>query len=207
MTIIPNAAKISATSSEFNAASFLSDRILGKTATAMLVIVKATSNAGAVAGVGTVDVQPMVNQIDGAGKAVAHGVIYSVPVFRFEAAGNAIILDPQIGDIGLAVFASHDISAVKANKKVSNPGSRRRFDMADALYFGGFLGGVPTQYVRFSASGIAIVSPSAVDITAPTTTIHGSLVVTGNATIGGKDFLAHGHTGVTTGSGTTGPVA
>src|SRR6185312_7579436 len=79
----------------------------------------------------------------------------------------AIILDPQVGDIGIAIFADHDISSVAANKAQANPGSWRRFSMADALYVGGLLNGVPGQYVQFSSAGIELHSPTRITLDAP----------------------------------------
>jgi len=141
----------------FNVMSFIAQQVLAGVATSMLVQVKSvTPGAGLLPGV--VSVQPMVNQIGGDGAPVAHGTIYNIPFFRLQGGKRAIIADPEVGDIGLAVFASRDISVVKSTKKVGNPGSRRRFDMADGLYFGGFLNGTPTDYVQFpTAGGINLV--------------------------------------------------
>ena len=57
------------------------------------------------------------------------------------------LIDPTQGDIGLAIFADRDISSVRANRAQANPGSYRRFDMADGVYIGGILNGMPTQTV------------------------------------------------------------
>ncbi|KAG0922750.1 hypothetical protein G6F31_019785 [Rhizopus arrhizus] len=67
----------------------------------------------------------------------------------------------------MAAFGSRDLSAVKASKQQSNPGSWRTHDMADGLYFGGLLNGTPVQYVQFTAGGINVVSPSKVTVQAP----------------------------------------
>jgi hypothetical protein len=155
-------------SSDYNAIAFIVQAMMNGMATATLVKVKGVTNAGTVTPVGYVDIQPMVNQVDGIGTAVPHGTIYRCPYQRMQGGSNAIILDPQVGDIGVAVFADRDISSATANKAPSNPGSSRRFDMADGLYFGGFLNGVPTQFVQFSPAGIQITSPIAIDMNAPT---------------------------------------
>ncbi|MFZ7173702.1 hypothetical protein ACLSYX_02545 [[Pasteurella] aerogenes] len=44
------------------------------------------------------------------------------------------------------------------NKAPSTPQSLRKFDYADGLYFGGFLNGVPHQYIFFKESGIDVIS-------------------------------------------------
>lgn len=206
---------------DFGAQSFLVRQILSRVNTCTLVKIVAVTNSGGLSPVGFVDVQPLVNQVDGAGNAVPHGVLHHLAYFRLQGGTNAVILDPQVGDMGIAVFADHDISSVAANKAQANPGSWRRFNMADGLYIGGVLNGTPVQYVQFTASGINVVSPSAVTVTAPAitlngpVTVNGSLTATGtvtapdvvgttNVTFGGKSGISHVHSGVQPGSGNTG---
>lgn len=153
--------------SDFNAYAAIFKSLLSRVATATIVQVKKVTNNGGVAKVGFVDIQPMINQVDGDGNAVPHGVIYGCPYQRMQGGANAVILDPVVGDIGIAIFASRDIAAVIANRKPSNPGSHGRFRMSDALYIGGILNGVPTQWVRFSADGIDLTSPTAITMNAP----------------------------------------
>ena len=136
--------------SRLNVVSFIVKQALAGIATAQLVQVKAVVSPT------VVNVQPMVNQVGGDGARVPHGVIFNVPVMRLGGGGNAIIATPAVNDIGLAVFAMRDISSVKANKAVSNPGSNRILDYADALYVGGFLNADPQQFVQFTDDGINI---------------------------------------------------
>jgi hypothetical protein len=116
---------------------------------------------------GLLSVQPMVNQRNGDGTVTPHGAIDGIPYFTLQAGGNAVTMVPEVGDNGLCVFADRDISSVKANKEISNPGSLRQCDWADGLYLGGFLNAAPTQYVDFSAEGIHIHSPTLIKMTAP----------------------------------------
>ncbi|WP_258956167.1 Gp138 family membrane-puncturing spike protein [Achromobacter aegrifaciens] len=146
---------------------FVIGQALARLSTSTVVRVVAVTNAGGLAPVGFVDVQPLVNQLDGAGNAVPHGVLHHLPYFRLQGGTDAVILDPKVGDLGIAVFASRDISAVKASKAQANPGSWRSYDMADGLYVGGLLNGTPVQYVQFTAGGINVVSPSKVTVQAP----------------------------------------
>lgn len=185
-------------------------------ATATLVQVEACTNAGGITKAGTVDVHPLVNQVDGYGNAVPHGTIYGLPYIRIQGGANAVIMDPVAGDIGIAIFASHDISSVKATGAQANPGSRRRFDWADGIYLGGLLNGVPTQYVDFASGGITLLSPTKVTIQAPDIELVGAvhttgamtadstIVAQGNITGAGTSLHTHLHSGVTTGGGNTG---
>jgi len=178
---------------------FVIKSILSRSATATLVLVKSVTNAGEVAPVGFIDVQPMVAQLDGKGQPTPHGIIHNVPYLRLQGGQNAVILDPVVGDIGIAIFGSHDLSSVKSNKAPSNPGSRRRFSMADALYVGGVLNGSPAQYIRFTSGGDVEIKP------ASRVTVLGDLDVTGDVTADGVSLRGHTHGGVQPGGGNTDP--
>lgn len=139
--------------------------IVSRIQTVTLVRVVKTK-AGGLAPVGLVDVQPLVAQVSGGGEITPHGIIYNIPYFRLQGGGNAVIIDPEPGDIGMCGFCSRDISAVKQNKTPSAPQSLRRFDFSDGLYFGGFLNGAPNQYIMFSKGGIKLFSPGDIEMEA-----------------------------------------
>ena len=178
-----------------NRQAFAIQQLLSRMQTATLVRVDAVSNAGELSPVGFVDVTPLVNQVDGNGIPTEHVTIFNIPYFRLQGGANAIILDPQIGDIGVCVFASRDISKVKATKGKANPGSPRMYAYSDGMYLGGMLNGTPTQYVDFSAVGIRIHSPTLVKLDAPSVQIDGGTSVTVNTptfTVNGLTVLNGG---------------
>lgn len=147
-------------STEFNVLEFMISRLMGRMSTATLVKITKVSNTGTVAAVGQVSVQPLVKMQDSQGKVFSHGEVHNLPYFRYQGgSGKAIILDPKVGDIGIAVFGDRDLSSVKTNKKESQPGSFRRFDMADGMFFGCFLGEAPTCYVQFTDDNKIVISP------------------------------------------------
>lgn len=165
---LPTGANTPSTSwGEFNQQAFVVQQMLGKLQTATLVKVLKCTNAGELSPVGFVDVLPLVFQIDAGGKPVPHTTIFNVPYFRLQGGANAIIIDPEPDDVGIAVFASRDISTVKSTKKAANPGSFRQYSFSDALYIGGLLNAVPTQYVEFSTAGIRVHSPTLIKLDAP----------------------------------------
>lgn len=194
---------VTAQGSDFNAQTHLIQAMLANVATATVAMVRAV-RPGGTGGPSFVDVQPMVAQTDGAGNATPHGTVNNLPVFRLQAGGNAVVLDPAVGDIGIVVFASRDISAVKESRAPANPGSARRFDMADGLYVGGVLNGAATQYVQFVAGGgINIKATGPVNIET-----SGAVAITSSGlTHNGKNVGAtHVHGGVQPGgANTTGP--
>jgi hypothetical protein len=144
----------------YNQIRFAIQQALAKMQTATLVQIVSCTNEGGVSPVGFVNVLPLVNQLDSEGNPVPHVTIYNLPYLRIQGGANAIILDPQAGDIGVAVFASRDISKVKATKAQANPGSARQYDFSDGLYLGGMLNEVPTQYLQFSSAGVTLLSPN-----------------------------------------------
>ena len=132
---------------------------LSKVQTATLVKVVACTNEGGVSPFGFVDVLPLVAQVAGDGTAIPHVTLFELPYLRLQGGGNAVILDPQVGDLGIAIFASRDITSVVANQAASSPGSPRQFNFADGLYLGGLLNSAPTQYLQFNDDGITVVTP------------------------------------------------
>jgi hypothetical protein len=192
--------------SDSNSIDFMIAQYMNKVWTSTLVVVKSVTNAGALSPVGYVSVQPLVGMIDIEGKVYDHGEISNAPYFRLQGGTDAIILDPKVGDIGIALFASRDITAVKKAKKPSPPGSDRKHHISDALYIGGVLNGSPTQYVRFSADGIEIVSPTKFTAKAPSIILDGEVTQQGgNASFGANVSIA-GDLGVTGDTNVTGEI-
>lgn len=193
------------------------------------VRVESCTNDGGISPVGFVNVTPLVNQVDALGNPTPHGIINNIPYMRVQGGANAIIMDPKPGDIGICVFASRDISAVKNNKAQSNPGSFRTYDFSDGMYLGGLLNGVPTQYILFGSTGISLVSPTKISMIAPTVeidasteiilngqlsqgngsnggtaTMLGPVTVTHDVTAAGISVSTHVHGGVQSGGSDTG---
>lgn len=148
--------------------------------------------------VGFVTVIPLVQETDTAGVVIPQTPIYNVPYFQHQGGGSAVILDPAVGDIGLAIFAERDITTVKSTQKTGPAATDRNHSSADGLYIGGVLNAVPTQYVQFQpgGGGIKIHSPGAVTVEAgstvhitsgTTTTIDapGGFIVNANMTLNG----------------------
>lgn len=170
------------TADDYATIQFVVQQLMQGMATATLVRVMACTNAGGVVPVGTVDVQLLVDQVTGDGETVPHGTVFKAPYSRYQGGQNAVILDPEPGDIGICVFASRDISAVKSDPNAARnrkpvagapPGSKRVYSLSDALYVGGVLNAVPTQFVQFNADGIRVVSPTLVRVEAPSIDLVG----------------------------------
>lgn len=207
----------------YSSNQFIIQRMLSMVRTSTIVKVLSVSNGGGVSPVGTVDIQPLVAQTDGKGNIVSLPPVYGVPYMRVQGGTDAVILDPKVGDLGIALFGDRDQSAVSSTKGEAAPGSRRKHSLSDAIYIGGILNGTPEQYVQFQDSGITVTSPQKVTIHAPNTEVQGNFKVTGTSELDGavtaKDTVTatgevtgkgvelstHKHTGVQTGGGTSGP--
>lgn len=196
----------------FNELSFVVQMMMAKLNVATLVQVMAVSAGPGLAPVGTVDVLPLVNQVDGSGAAMPHTTIHGLPYLRIQGGANAVICDPQVGDVGFCVFADRDISTVQASGAQGPPGSARRFDLADGLYLGGWCSNLtPENYVLVSDTETQVVfGGTSLTLNGSGATLNGNLQVngaitsTGNVTAGGIDLQGHVHTGVQSGGALTG---
>jgi hypothetical protein len=193
--------------SDWSVHEFQVAQILSRVRTMQIVRVLSITGGG-IAAPPIVSVQVLVNQIDGKGNATEHGPINNVPVFRLQGANGSVVCDPAVNDVGWMAVADRDISAVKSTAgKRSNPGSRRRFDLADGVYMGGLFGGAPTQYVSMTATGIKLSDRSgnaiemkagSIDVTTLAFRVNGA-VVAGFGTGDQVNLQTHNHPTAATG--------
>ena len=206
------------TSSDFNAQVFTIQQEIEKISTAARVkIVRGPYDKngndipkGANVATGFVDVQPLVNQIDGRGKATPHGTVYRLSYHRAQGGSGAFILDPEAGDVGTMVVEERDTSSVRATGKQANPGSRRKYDKADGVYMGRTHTSEPAeQWFTITATGIEIhdkngnsiiMGPAGVFINGALIDRNGDVI-----TKHGTSVDHHVNTGVTPGGSDTGP--
>lgn len=150
---------------EANRMRFLFRRMMAEVRTAIPCQVVAVNSPGGVAPAGTVDLQPLVQQTDGAGNVVDLPVLYNVPYLRWQGGASAIILDPVVGDRGLVCFCDRDVSAVVAAQAKSPQGSNRRFSLSDGFFVGEVLNAAPTQYLQFDpTNGVTLNSPTKITV-------------------------------------------
>lgn len=170
-------------------------------------------NGGGVAPVGSVDVVPLVSQRDINGTGYENPKLNNVPYFRIQGGKNAIVIDPEVGDMGLAVFCQRDISATKESRGESVPPSMRTHAMGDAVYIGGLLNGTPSQYVFFNpgGNGVTVVSPVSVSVNAPSVSVSCdsaavsasadvSIGAGGTVSVNAKNFIVNAATSITGGA-------
>lgn len=183
--------KSSTTNSTLNALDYIIEMSLhGKLNTALPVVVTGVHAAGPSGPAGYVDVKPLVTQTDGNNNAIAPAVIYHIPFFRLQAGAAAIVLEPVVGDIGLAVFAQRDCSVLSAgNTEPVQPGSFRSFDQSDGFYVGGFLNLAPQTYIELRQDNEIHINAARV-------------VVSGDVVASGISLAHHKHPGDS--GGTTG---
>lgn len=217
-------------SSEVNALCFMIETLIKNTvSTAIPVRVDKIERPGNEAGAAYLSATPLICQRDAEGNALPSVSIPKLRWFRYQHGTAAIICDPKPGDIGLAIFAQQDVSALNGGTEPVQPGSFRCFDMSDGFYIGGFWGQQPTTFIRIEDTGdITIDAPSStlhhspqitvicntatihatesVNITAPNTNVNGQLNVTGLITgqggmtvSGGNGAVVYGNVSVANG--------
>lgn len=156
-------------------------QMMGRQYTATLVKLDAV-RAGGTGPVGFVDATDLIQQLDADNNGIPNVTMHNLPYFRLQGGHNAIVIDPVVGDIGLAIFARKDITAVKRDRVEGKPPSRRQFDPSDGLYIGGLLNGAPTQWLRFLDSGVHIKATSEVTIDATHLQVNCPITSTGDIT-------------------------
>lgn len=155
---------------------------------------------------------PVVCNVDASGNTVQESNIYCVKYFQWQFGGNLIEALPEVGDVGFIVVSKRDISKIKAGIV----DSRRKFNLADSIYIGGLYGfnKIPTQYIKFNTNGIEVVSPTALNVSAPVVNVEATtsatvstgeavITATGNVAISGSNVAITGST-VSVGSGSGG---
>jgi hypothetical protein len=204
--------KLNSGASEYNAISFLVEQaIKGLVNTAIPVRVDSCTKPGVGGSAGYVSATPLVQQRGADGKALDTVSLPQLPYIRLSASTAAVVIDPQPGDVGFAVFAQQDISNLKAGS--SDPvqaGSFRTFDMSDGVFIPAILGVAPTTYVHLDPEKgeITLKAPTKITIEAhqielkgpvkmggagssDTITLDGNVSTNGNITAAGNVNAGH----------------
>jgi hypothetical protein len=175
-------------------------------------------------------VSGQVRQQDGSTQTVSLPVLTDVPVVFPRGGGCTLTFPVAAGDECLIVFASRSIDAWSQSGGVQKPVDARRHDLSDAFVILGpqsqahKISGISTSktqlrsndgstFVELDPAGqiVNVTAPGGMTITTPTLHITGNVNVDKTVTAttdvvgGGKSLKSHVHTGVTSGSGTSGP--
>lgn len=178
---------------EWSARQFQINQTLSRIRTMVMVeVMGITGGAGAIAKPGTVNVRPLVKIVDGNNNVSSHGTIMNIPVHRYGSGNGAVICDPVVGDKGWMAVADRDSSVVVKTGAEAQPGSRRKFDMADGVYMGSILSDVPEQYITFTADGMKMADKNGNTITTGATGMNQT------DTNGNQIQMAAGHVNIVT---------
>lgn len=185
--------KLNSGASEYNALSFMMEQMIkGLVNTAIPVRVDSCTKPGVGGAAGYVSATPLVKQRGADGKSLDPVSLPQLPFFRLQAGTAAVVLDPQPGDIGLAICSQQDSSNVQAG--TSGPvqaGSFRCFDISDSFYVGGFMNQTPETYVHLDPEKgeATIKAPTKITIEAPTIELKGALQMGNTAGSGTGDTI------------------
>ena len=202
--------RLNSGASEFNAISFMVENMIkGMVNTAIPVRVDSCTKPGPGGAAGYVSATPLVMQRGADGKSLQPVSLPQLPFYRVQAGTAAVVLDPQPGDVGLAVFSQQDASNIEAGK--TDPvqaGSFRAFDMSDGFFVSCHYGKTPTVYVELEQDkGITLKTPSneitidkdggnvtvkaqaKITLEAPTIELKGALMMGNSAGSGSSDTM------------------
>ena len=220
-----------ASSNPLNSMEFFIRSLISQVvSTSLPVVVTAVERKGEDAGAGYVTVKPLLQPRNNSGDGLEVTTIPKLPYFRLQHGKAAIICDPKVGDIGLAVVAKQDISNINGSTTPKVPATYRKFDPSDSFYIGGFWGKAPEVFIHLEDEGtIKIKAPTKISMEAPECEVNASTSFTVNSSqinlngpisgggSGGADatftgdvnakgisLTSHTHTGVQSGNSSTG---
>lgn len=220
-----------ASSNPLNSMEFFIRSLISQVvSTSFPVVVTAVERKGEDAGAGYVTVKPLLQPRNNSGDGLEVTTIPKLPYFRLQHGTAAIICDPKVGDIGLAVVAKHDISNINGSTTPKVPATYRKFDPSDSFYIGGFWGKAPEVFIHLEDEGtIKIKTPTKITMEAPECEVNASASFTVNSaqinlngpiSVGGSggadatftgdvnakgiSLTSHTHTGVQSGNSSTG---
>ncbi len=206
-----------AANSDYNTLHFMIDRMIHDINIAEVVKVLKVDGCGPGATAGFVDVLPLVCRLDNWDRTHRPATIFHIPYSRIQGGSAALIIDPQPGDIGIAVFSKMDCSIVTnypemAKKDPVQPGSFRTFNKADGFYIGGFRNQAPETWLELTQTGnivlhalenltiettkCVIQAKESVVVDSPKTLFTGDVGVVGNLyTLGDMNSLGNVQSG------------
>lgn len=220
-----------ASSNPLNSMEFFIRSLISQVvSTSLPVVVTAVESKGEEAGAGYVTVKPLLQPRNNSGDGLEVTTIPKLPYFRLQHGKAAIICDPKVGDIGLAVVAKHDISNINGSTTPKVPATYRKFDPSDSFYIGGFWGKAPEVFIHLEDEGtIQIKAPTKITMEAPECEVNASTsftvnsaqinlngpisgggsggadaTFTGDVNAKGISLTSHTHTGVQSGNSSTG---
>lgn len=220
-----------ASSNPLNSMEFFIRSLISQVvSTSLPVVVTAVERKGEDAGAGYVTVKPLLQPRNNSGDGLEVTTIPKLPYFRLQHGKAAIICDPKVGDIGLAVVAKHDISNINGSTTPKVPATYRKFDPSDSFYIGGFWGKAPEVFIHLEDEGtIQIKAPTKITIESPECEVNASAsftvnsaqinlngpisgggsggadaTFTGDVNARGISLTSHTHTGVQSGNSSTG---
>lgn len=171
--------------------------------------------------------------IDGDISSVQLPLLVDVPVLFPGAGGYAITWPLVTGDEGLVIFLDNCYDAFWQSGGIQNEVDKRRHDLSDAMFFPTRISkpssfavtntlqvrnAAGTAFFEINGTALNITTSGAVTITSSGNTVvnssgdaditaSGTVNLSGSSTvIQSKNFIAHTHSGVQSGAGTTGGV-
>ena len=140
---------------DYAVTAFLIRQALAEIETCTPVQISAVhSGSGSPPAGGTVDVQLLLNLLDGNGNSQKQGIVYGLPYMRIGSGQWAIVADPVAGDFGFIVSASRDISNVTKTPGQANPGSFRHHSFSDGFFVPcGFSSAAPAGTIWLKSDG------------------------------------------------------
>lgn len=159
---------------------------------------------------GTIDVVPLFGLVDTKKQPIEPPRINNIKYIKGQSSSYGVNVSPKVGDEGIVIFCSRDISRLDATM----PSSPRTFDLADAIYIGLIQSSSELScYMDVQEKNIKIEAPESISIKSNTLSIKaneitmnflnltmvgnvnisGKVDITGSLVVNGVDFSKHTH--------------
>lgn len=126
---------------------------------------------------GSFDVKSLTYQIGHDGVPHEPPIQFNIPKLEIRGGIAGIVVEPIVGDIVVVGYVQRDITAVKKEKKRSNPSSARLFNHNDGIILGIIGRQPPSIFVKITKDGV--------DITGANKPIN--IITTGDTTVKGNN--------------------
>ena len=149
--------------------SIISNRVRGAE------IVQVIANNGD----GTIDVLPVIKNVDANETAIEETPIFGVKYIEWQYGINGFQAEPAVGDVGLLIVCTKDTKNIRAGIV----GDLGTFELESGIYLGGLKGfnQPPTQFIKMDENGIEITTPKSLTVNATENVVVNGVDVNVNA--------------------------
>jgi len=98
----------------------------------------------------TIDVRPMLTEIDGNGNQIEQSILYGIPILQIQGGTSGLKIEYKENDIVLCAFCDKDIQSLVRSKKTSAPTTDLITPLNSGICIGAVLFNEATIYIEIT---------------------------------------------------------